>query len=144
MPPAARIRPYKDFITPALHRRFTRGAAVLLILCYVESVLIGQWNSCSLLPHFPHIDRVLTLLKYCGHGSPSDEQAYVPAYSLFAPFRYSSSEYHSSMLVSEQQPQPSRLSNNMHYECRPYRQLAGTSSLLGCTVRSTFSRRRPT
>ncbi|KAF4630234.1 hypothetical protein G7Y89_g7902 [Cudoniella acicularis] len=45
MAKAPRIRPYKDFLTPALHRRFAMATAVLFGLCYVESVLIGEWNS---------------------------------------------------------------------------------------------------
>lgn len=46
MPPAVRIRPYKDFLTPALHRRFALATAVLAAVCYVEAVWIGEWNSC--------------------------------------------------------------------------------------------------
>ncbi|KFZ06626.1 hypothetical protein V501_07236 [Pseudogymnoascus sp. VKM F-4519 (FW-2642)] len=45
MAATARIRPYKDFLTPALHRRFTRAAATLLAVCYAESLLLGEWNS---------------------------------------------------------------------------------------------------
>ncbi|TEY69456.1 hypothetical protein BOTCAL_0116g00040 [Botryotinia calthae] len=45
MPPAVRIRPYKDFLTPALHRRFALATAVLAAVCYVEAVWIGEWNS---------------------------------------------------------------------------------------------------
>ncbi|KAL3427717.1 nuclear envelope protein (nucleoporin protein Ndc1-Nup) [Phlyctema vagabunda] len=45
MAPALRTRPYKDFLTPALHRRFVRAMAVLGFLCYSEALLIGQWNS---------------------------------------------------------------------------------------------------
>ncbi|KAI6710787.1 nuclear envelope protein [Diplocarpon mali] len=45
MPPAPRIRPYKDFLTPALHRRFALATTTLLALCYTEAVLIGEKNS---------------------------------------------------------------------------------------------------
>lgn len=48
MPPAARIRPYKDFLTPALHRRFALATSTLFALCYVEAFLIGEKNSCKL------------------------------------------------------------------------------------------------
>jgi len=48
MPPAPRIRPYKDFLTPALHRRFAMATATLFGLCYAEAVLIGEWNSCKI------------------------------------------------------------------------------------------------
>ena len=42
-----RIRPYKDFLTPALHRRFARATVTLMGLCYLEAVYIGEWNSCK-------------------------------------------------------------------------------------------------
>jgi len=42
-----RIRPYKDFLTPALHRRFARATVILMGLCYLEAVYIGEWNSCK-------------------------------------------------------------------------------------------------
>ncbi|KZF25750.1 hypothetical protein L228DRAFT_83042 [Xylona heveae TC161] len=46
---AAPVRPgprlYRDFLTPALHRRFMRAAGVLLLLCYAESVFIGEKTS---------------------------------------------------------------------------------------------------
>ncbi|KAH8596440.1 nucleoporin protein Ndc1-Nup [Bisporella sp. PMI_857] len=45
MPPAPRIRPYKDFLTPALHRRFALATVTLTGLCYAEAVAIGEWNS---------------------------------------------------------------------------------------------------
>ncbi|RAL64552.1 hypothetical protein DID88_002026 [Monilinia fructigena] len=45
MPPTVRIRPYKDFLTPALHRRFALATAVLAAVCYVEAIWIGEWNS---------------------------------------------------------------------------------------------------
>jgi hypothetical protein len=45
MPPAPRIRPYKDFLTPLMHRRFAGATAILAFLCYVESVIIGEKNS---------------------------------------------------------------------------------------------------
>ena len=39
---------YKDLLTPALHRRFTGAAGIILLICYVESVLIGDKSSCEL------------------------------------------------------------------------------------------------
>jgi nucleoporin NDC1 len=47
MPPATRIRPYKDFLTPALHRRFATATVTLTALCYIEAILIGEFNSCK-------------------------------------------------------------------------------------------------
>ncbi|RFU36170.1 hypothetical protein B7463_g158, partial [Scytalidium lignicola] len=45
MAPPARVRPYKDFLTPALHRRFAKGTAFISLLCYAEAVIIGPKNS---------------------------------------------------------------------------------------------------
>ena len=39
-----KTRTYRDYLTPALHRRFTRASFVVLTLCYAESVLISQGN----------------------------------------------------------------------------------------------------
>lgn len=44
-PYAAKIRPYKDFLTPALHRRFISALSVCFGLCYLESIIIGKKNS---------------------------------------------------------------------------------------------------
>jgi len=38
---------YKELLTPALHRRFTGAATVILLVCYVEAVLIGDKSSCE-------------------------------------------------------------------------------------------------
>ncbi|KAI9788830.1 MAG: hypothetical protein M1835_002054 [Candelina submexicana] len=38
-------RLYRDFLTPALHRRFTKAATITLLVCYVEAVLIGDKSS---------------------------------------------------------------------------------------------------
>ncbi|POS85302.1 hypothetical protein EPUL_002999, partial [Erysiphe pulchra] len=46
-PHAAKIRPYKDFLTPALHRRFISALSACFGLCYLESILIGKKNSSS-------------------------------------------------------------------------------------------------
>ncbi|KAI0436314.1 nucleoporin protein Ndc1-Nup [Xylaria telfairii] len=46
MPPAvARQAPYKDFLQPALQRRFAGTAAILVGLAYFESVALSPWNS---------------------------------------------------------------------------------------------------
>lgn len=38
--PTPSARPYKDFLTPALHRRFTTAASLILSLCWLETLLI--------------------------------------------------------------------------------------------------------
>ncbi|KAM5345775.1 hypothetical protein ACJ41O_011636 [Fusarium nematophilum] len=43
--PTVRKAPYKDFLQPALHRRFTSTATVLLAVSYVEAVLLDRWTS---------------------------------------------------------------------------------------------------
>ncbi|KAJ2967037.1 hypothetical protein NUW58_g10530 [Xylaria curta] len=43
--PVARRAPYKDFLQPALQRRFAGTAAILLGLAYFESLTLSRWNS---------------------------------------------------------------------------------------------------
>ncbi|RYP10417.1 hypothetical protein DL765_008113 [Monosporascus sp. GIB2] len=47
MPPptVARRPPYKDFLQPALQRRFASTAGVVLAFSYVESVTLSRWDS---------------------------------------------------------------------------------------------------
>lgn len=46
---AANVRkaPYKDFLQPALQRRFLSTALVALAVAYFEAVLLSPWNSCQ-------------------------------------------------------------------------------------------------
>lgn len=44
-PPVARRAPYKDFLQPALQRRFAGTAAIVLSLAYFESLTLSRWNS---------------------------------------------------------------------------------------------------
>lgn len=39
-----KIKPYKDYLTPALHRRFLTGLATLTLVCYLEAIFVGSWN----------------------------------------------------------------------------------------------------
>ncbi|KAK5171229.1 uncharacterized protein LTR77_004373 [Saxophila tyrrhenica] len=51
--PSKRVRPYRDFLTPALHRRFSYAAALVFAVCYIESILMHSpgllwiWNPIS-------------------------------------------------------------------------------------------------
>ncbi|KKY35145.1 putative nuclear envelope protein [Diaporthe ampelina] len=40
-----RRAPYKDFLQPALHRRFTSTATILLAIAFVEAVVLASWDS---------------------------------------------------------------------------------------------------
>ncbi|CAK7223624.1 hypothetical protein SBRCBS47491_005273 [Sporothrix bragantina] len=40
-----RVMPYKDFLQPALHRRFSSTALVLLATAYVQSLSLSSWSS---------------------------------------------------------------------------------------------------
>ncbi|KAH9876061.1 hypothetical protein J1614_003940 [Plenodomus biglobosus] len=44
-PLGAQVRPYKDYLTPALHRRFTHASAYTLLLCYIIAVWMGELKS---------------------------------------------------------------------------------------------------
>lgn len=63
-----RRAPYKDFLQPALQRRFASTATVLLIVSYVEAVLISQWDSRTA-SHF-HTTKLHTdmIFQCYGHG----------------------------------------------------------------------------
>ncbi|KAM0556019.1 hypothetical protein ACHAPJ_006000 [Fusarium lateritium] len=40
-----RKAPYKDFLQPALHRRFSSTATVLLIVSYLQAIVLDSWKS---------------------------------------------------------------------------------------------------
>ncbi|KAM0457632.1 hypothetical protein ACHAPV_006526 [Trichoderma viride] len=40
-----RRAPYKDTLQPALHRRFSSTASLLLAVSYIEAILLGSWDS---------------------------------------------------------------------------------------------------
>ncbi|EWZ31868.1 Nucleoporin NDC1 [Fusarium oxysporum] len=44
-PTTVRKAPYKDFLQPALHRRFTSTATVLLLVSYLLAVVLDGWKS---------------------------------------------------------------------------------------------------
>lgn len=46
-PVVKRARPYRDFLTPALHRRFTSAALLALAVCYVDAVWMAEWDGFS-------------------------------------------------------------------------------------------------
>ncbi|RKF57603.1 Nucleoporin NDC1 [Golovinomyces cichoracearum] len=45
MPQTTKICPYKDYLTPALHRRFIAALTVCFFFCYIESIIIGDKSS---------------------------------------------------------------------------------------------------
>ncbi|KAI3329492.1 nucleoporin protein Ndc1-Nup [Ustulina deusta] len=61
--PVARRAPYKDFLQPALQRRFAGTAAIVLGLAYFESLTLSRWNSFiwPWIPLGPSGPRALTL-----------------------------------------------------------------------------------
>ncbi len=46
--PPARRASYKDTLQPALHRRFSSTATLLLVVSYIEALLLTSWSSCEL------------------------------------------------------------------------------------------------
>ncbi|KAK3345046.1 nucleoporin protein Ndc1-Nup [Neurospora tetraspora] len=44
-PASVRRPPYKDFLQPALHRRFSTTALILLAIAYVYAIGLARWNS---------------------------------------------------------------------------------------------------
>jgi nucleoporin NDC1 len=43
--PEPKARSYKDFLTPAMHRRFTSATSAALLLCYIEAVVMSDGSS---------------------------------------------------------------------------------------------------
>ncbi|KAF7571660.1 Ndc1-Nup domain containing protein [Pyrenophora tritici-repentis] len=41
----APVRPYRDYLTPALHRRFNKASRYTLLLCYIIALWMGQWDN---------------------------------------------------------------------------------------------------
>jgi nucleoporin NDC1 len=44
-PLGVQVRPYRDYLTPALHRRFNKASRYTLLLCYIIACWMGEWNS---------------------------------------------------------------------------------------------------
>jgi nucleoporin NDC1 len=44
-PLGAHVRPYRDYLTPALHRRFSNASRYTLLLCYVTACAMGEWDN---------------------------------------------------------------------------------------------------
>jgi len=44
-PLGAHTRPYRDYLTPALHGRFTRASRYTLLLCYLIACWMGNYDS---------------------------------------------------------------------------------------------------
>lgn len=42
---------YREFLTPALHRRFSSAALITLVVCYAEAVLIADKSSSESIPY---------------------------------------------------------------------------------------------
>lgn len=41
---APQARPYRDFLIPVLHQRFTSAFVLAISVCYIESILLGDWS----------------------------------------------------------------------------------------------------
>lgn len=39
-------RPYRDFVTPILHKRFTKAAAYTFLICWFIAAWQGTWSNC--------------------------------------------------------------------------------------------------
>lgn len=53
MAPLPQARPYRDFLTPALHKRFTDASFYTLLLCYCISLWMGSLDDCQWSPLNP-------------------------------------------------------------------------------------------
>jgi nucleoporin NDC1 len=46
--PTVRRSPYKDFLQPALQRRFATASLFVLAIAYCQALLLANWSSCKL------------------------------------------------------------------------------------------------
>lgn len=60
--PIPQIRPYRRFLTSALHRRFVHASALALIVCWDNAFWIGKKSSCECI--WQRRGRVLTLSRF--------------------------------------------------------------------------------
>ncbi|KAF1835081.1 hypothetical protein BDW02DRAFT_568368 [Decorospora gaudefroyi] len=44
-PLGTQVRPYRDYLTPALHRRFNKASRYTLLLCYMIACWMGEWDN---------------------------------------------------------------------------------------------------
>ncbi|KAI4629161.1 uncharacterized protein J4E87_003422 [Alternaria ethzedia] len=44
-PLGTQVRPYRDYLTPALHRRFNKASRYTLLLCYAIACWMGEWDN---------------------------------------------------------------------------------------------------
>jgi hypothetical protein len=49
-----RIRPYRRFLTSALHRRFVHASVLALIICWDDAFWLGNKTSCGSIPSTSH------------------------------------------------------------------------------------------
>ena len=101
-----RRAPYKDFLQPALHRRFTSTATILLAIAFVEAVVLASWDSRQLCPA-PRTNsfrrqpaNIVRALQSSGRSSRSAQLAFEPFLSSSAALQSSSSESHNTMSAS--------------------------------------------
>ncbi|EME38555.1 hypothetical protein DOTSEDRAFT_57605 [Dothistroma septosporum NZE10] len=51
--PTERVRLYKEFLTPALHRRFINAVGILFAVCYVSGIIITNFSGTLITVWFP-------------------------------------------------------------------------------------------
>lgn len=75
------MRPYRDYLTPALHRRFNKASRYTLLLCYAIACWMGDWDNCtqSHLRALQHTNKP----QYYGYGFLSGPRAYARSLSSF-------------------------------------------------------------
>lgn len=83
-----RVRLYRELLTVALHRRFTRAAGLTLLICYLEAIAIGDKSSCKFLPpmYIQRLIRYFSLMDMVSSGAYRDTNAsalYVMPFNIY-------------------------------------------------------------
>lgn len=143
-----RRAPYKDFLQPALHRRFTSTASILLGIAFVEAVFLANWDSRQLRPA-PAIQPLLSddangsrTSQASGRSSRLAQQVFEPSSYSSAAWPSSSSELHNTMSACALPTPGWRPSRNMPSLLRRWRPWSPTRCRHGSSARFTCGRQR--
>lgn len=146
MPASNRIRLYREFLTPALHRRFTQAAGVSLLICYAEAVIIGDKSSSKRLPQKSPIWTTNNRSQFYGHGSHLAKPAFALSSSSSHHSLSSFFESLSSITGVDQRRPHSKPSSNIYTAEIPLKPLSAMFSRHYSSVKSISGRcqRKPT
>ena len=112
-PRLPQARPYRDFLTPSFHRRFTNAAAVGLVICWGEAILMSEFGCKYTLLFTTMCISSADLNKCFGLGFLLGQLVYAPYCSSYHPLQSSSYGWRNYILENEPPLFPQRHYGNM-------------------------------